>query len=309
LTSSSITTTSATVSWAAVTGALSYKIDYKAASSSTWITNLPSQSATSVGLTGLVAGTVYDWRVQATCSAGSGSFATAQFTTGSTSCQSAYDTSTNGTISGAATIPLNADIRGRISPKGDVDNYKFVISSGGTITLTLGTLPADYDLKLLNSGGTQVAISQLSGTSAETINFTANAGTYYAQVYGYRSANNSTTCYTLRVATGTAAKAADEELLTTKHEAIHSTKSSAEKIGPAVTVYPNPVRENLRINLSGMEGVAEIGVYTVEGVRVITQRTGSKQLDMDLSSLPSGVYWVKVFNGRMQVSHVKVMKL
>lgn len=309
LTSSSITTTSATLSWAAVTGALSYKIDYKAATSTTWITSLPSQSATSVGLTGLVAGTVYDWRVQATCSAGSGSFATAQFTTTSTSCQSGFDNSTNGTIGGAATVPLNADIRGRISPKGDIDHYKFIITTGGTITISLGTLPADYDLKLLNSAGTQVAISQRTGTTSESIAYTAAAGTYYAQVYGYRNANNSTSCYTLRIATGTAARTLDEELLTTKQEAVITTKGIEVKNGPAVTVYPNPVRENLRINLSGMDGVAEIGVYTVEGVRVMTQRTGSKQLDMDLSSLPSGVYWVKVFNGRMKVSHVKVLKL
>ena len=76
-----------------------------------------------------------------------------------TSCQSSLDNSTNGTISGAATIPFNTSVTGLISPSGDIDNYKFVITTTGTISATLTTLPGDYDLKLLNSAGTQVAIS------------------------------------------------------------------------------------------------------------------------------------------------------
>ena len=41
---------------------------------------------------------------------------------------------------------------------------------------------------------------------AETISYTAAAGTYYAQVYGYNGANSATVCYTLKVQLGTATK-------------------------------------------------------------------------------------------------------
>jgi len=81
LLSSSITNTSATVSWTAVSGALSYDVDYKATSSGTWINAATATTSTTVGLAGLVQGTTYDWRVRATCSGGSGSYVQAQFTT------------------------------------------------------------------------------------------------------------------------------------------------------------------------------------------------------------------------------------
>jgi len=103
--------------------------------------------------------------------------------TTATGCASPLDNSTNGTIAGAATIPFNTNTTGLISPSGDIDNYKFIITTGGTITITLSTLPGDYDLKLLNSAGTQIAISQLGGTSSENNQYYCSSSTYYAQVY------------------------------------------------------------------------------------------------------------------------------
>ena len=305
LSSSAVTTSSATVSWTAVSGAVSYDVDYKLNSTSTWTNAATATTSLSVNLSGLTAGSLYDWRVRTNCSGGSSAYTQAQFTTSagsscgtafepnetqataatisagvansaaittatdvdyfkivttgtsnnvfslagpsgmdydleiynsagtsigtgtsgtatesvsltnqaagtyyikvfgysgansatcytitatvtpvSTGCISTYDNSTNGTTSGAAAIPFNTDITGQINPSGDIDNYKFVITTGGTITVTLGTLPADYDLKLLNSAGTQVGISQNGSTTSESISYTAAAGTYYAQAYG-----------------------------------------------------------------------------------------------------------------------------
>ena len=132
-----------------------------------------------------------------------------------TGCPSSYDVSTNGTFGGAATIPFNTNITGLISPTGDIDYYKFVITTGGTATITLTTLPGDYDIQLLSSNGTtQLAISQNGGTTSETITRTYTAGTYYVRVYGYNGANSSTVCYTLKVPLGTASKE-DQGLITT----------------------------------------------------------------------------------------------
>ena len=70
-------------------------------------------------------------------------------------------------------IPFNTDITGLISPR-EISTITNLLSlQGGSITLTLTTLPADYDLKLLNSAGTQVSISQNGSTTSETINYTA----------------------------------------------------------------------------------------------------------------------------------------
>jgi phosphatidylserine/phosphatidylglycerophosphate/cardiolipin synthase-like enzyme len=89
LTASSITTTSATLSWTAVAGATSYNIQYRVVGTSTWSTT--TSGTTSVNLTALTAATNYEYQVQAVCSSGTGSFTgSSTFTTagGSSSCSS-----------------------------------------------------------------------------------------------------------------------------------------------------------------------------------------------------------------------------
>lgn len=404
LTSSGVTNVAATVSWTALSGALNYDVDYKANSSATWINVATATTATSASISGLTASTLYDWRVRANCTGATGAYATAQFTTAATppacatafepnetqataaaitagvtnsaaittttdvdyfkvvttatsnnvfslvgptgvdydmtifnsagtqigagtgstatetvtlnnqaagtyyikvfgfsgansatcytikatvttvtSCQSALDNSTNGTTTGAATIPFNTNVTGLISPSADIDHYKFVITTGGTITLTLTTLPGDYDLKLLNSAGTQLAISQNGGTTSETINFTVTPGTYYAQVFGFNGANSATVCYTLKVQLGTASKP----------EGIPVTSSKG-----VIKVYPNPVSNVLNVSVLGeVTRDALLEITDAKGMLVMTQQVINNPQAVDVSKLPKGVYMLKVRSG------------
>src|SRR5206468_1152850 len=148
LTASSITQTAATVSWDVVSGATSYDVDYKAASSGTWINAATATNATSVNLTSLTANTTYDWRVRTNCNSGISVDSTAQLTTATETgaCPDPYDVGTNGSTGGAATISLNTDVNGLIQTRGGGEGYKFDVTAG-TITLSLTgspTLPADY---------------------------------------------------------------------------------------------------------------------------------------------------------------------
>jgi hypothetical protein len=202
--------------------------------------------------------------------------------TTATGCQSAYDVSTNGTSAGAAIIPFNTNITGLISPSADIDNYKFVITTGGTITITLTTLPGDYDLKLLNSAGTQVGISQNGSTTSETIGYTAAAGTYYAQVYGYNGANSATVCYTLKVQLGTATKEANPAV--------------AENA--IVKVYPNPVANMLNVGLPGMVSKQSVlQIIDAKGTVVMEQKVVNNPQAIDVSKLAKGVYMIRAYNG------------
>jgi hypothetical protein len=411
LTSSGITTTSATVSWSAVSGATSYDADYKLNSSGTWTNAATGTTSTSVNLSGLTASSLYDWRVRTNCASGSSSYVQAQFTTGTasgcgtafepnetqataaaitagvansaaittstdidyfkvvttsttnnvftlagpsgvdydlviynsagtqigssvsstanesvslnnqaagtyyikvfgyngansatcytitatttvvTGCASTYDVSTNGTFGGAAQIPFNTNITGLISPTGDIDYYKFVITTGGTATVTLTTLPGDYDIQLLSSNGTtQLAISQNGGTTSETISRTYTAGTYYLRVYGYNGANSATTCYTLRVALGTASREGDELIVSNK-----------------ISVFPNPVSNSLIIQMDGISGMADIRLFDMYGKMVMQQRSGSAKTQLDVSKLPAGVYMVKIKDSKKEIS-TKIVK-
>ena len=291
LVSSAITTSSATVSWAAVSGAVSYDVDYKANASATWINAATGTTATSVNLSGLAASTLHDWRVRTNCSSSSSGYSQAQFITASlTGCPGIYDVSTNGTTSGAALIPLNTDVKGTISPTGDNDYYKFHITTGGTITVTLQTLPANYQLDLQNADGSRIGRSTNNGTANETINITVAAGDYFARVYPKGNASNASLCYTLQVTTGTASFGGGEIVVDNK-----------------ISVFPNPVNKTLTVNIPGMVRNAEIRVFDMYGKLLIQQNTDQAKTSLNVSALAAGYYLVKIRNNEKE-SVIKIIK-
>jgi hypothetical protein len=283
LASSAITTTGATVSWATASGAASYDVDYKLSSATVWTNAVTATTATSRAITGLTSGSIYDWRVRANCTAVglSSTYAQAQFTTSAVStCPGPLDVSTNGTASGAATIPFNTDVKGTISAAGDNDYYKFVITTGGTATITLTTLPFDYDVKLYSSNGTtQLAISQNGSTTNETISRTYTAGTYYVHVYGYNGANSATSCYTLRVALGTASKMEENSIV-----------SNIQKFA----MYPNPASKGLNINVAGIKERATAQVFDLNGKLMLRANLTNGNNKCNVEALKAGIYFVKV---------------
>jgi hypothetical protein len=409
LTAGSITSSGATLSWTAGSNAVSYLVEYKLTSGTTWTTLAAANTTTSIAITGLTATTSYDWRVTTNCSAATSTAATATFTTtaagascttafepnetqataatitsgvtnssaittatdidyykivttattsnvfnlvgpagvdydlyiynsagtqiGSgttstatetvslasqaagtyyikvigfngansatcytikatatvaTSCQSALDVSTNGTIAGAAVIPFNTNVTGLINPAGDNDYYKFVITTGGTATITLTTLPADYDLTVVNSAGTQLASSANGSTTSETITRTYTAGTYYARVFGFNNANNASTCYTLKVQLGTASIAGNGTEITS---------------AGVLKVYPTPATDQLNVSVLGdIAPKATIRVVNVNGAVVMEQIVTSNLQQLNISKLPKGVYMLKVNNGTTVLS-------
>jgi hypothetical protein len=303
LSASGITSSSATVSWSAASGAANYDVDYKEALSPTWINAVTATTLTSRNITGLAASTLYDWRVRTNCTSGlTSNYSQAQFTTTAVStCPGSYDAGTNGTIAGAAGIPLNIDINGLIDVRGDNDYYQFIITTGGTITISLTTLPADYQLDLLNSGGTVLQSSTNNGTANETINRTVTAGTYYARVYPKSNgAFNAGSCYTLRVQTGTASKnggSADMLYLTTK-----------------LSVFPNPARNTVNLVFNTEEGgSATISVINQTGSvvlnKIIGVNTGDNTRKLDVGNLANGMYFIKIQKGSaIQMAKLVVAK-
>jgi hypothetical protein len=277
LNSSAISTTSATVSWSAVSAANSYNVDYKTASSSTWINAAANTTALSVNLSGLNASTNYDWRVRSNCSSGNSTYSTATFTTSSSSstCPSTYDNSTNGTRSGAATIPFNTDVKGLINTSSDVDFYRFDISTAGTFTVSLSTLPADFDLKLFK-GTTLLSTSDNGSTTSESITYNGTAGTYYARVYGWNGAQSSTQCYTLKVQLGTAT------------QPIASAANTLPK--NTVEISPNPAKNYLELSVAPSSLPGEYQIFDMQS-REITRKTLSQAKErISIAALKPGAY-------------------
>lgn len=292
LNTTAITTNSATVNWNAVASAVSYDVDYKAASSGTWVNAASNTTSLSVNLTGLSASTLYDWRVRADCSGGNGNYVQSQFTTEGAggACPGIYDVSTNGSTSGAATIPLNTDILGTLSPRGDNDYYRISITTAGSITISLTNLPANYQLALLNSGGSQIAISQNNGTSNETINTTVTAGTYYARVFPKANASNASSCYTLRAGGGTASRGGDGWITSNR-----------------ISLYPNPAKGVLNVSIDDIQDNTTLKVYNVMGKLVMQEQVSKSLTQINIAKLPAGVYMVNLSDGNA-IRNMKFVK-
>ena len=307
LTSASITQTGATISWAAVTGATGYVLQYKLASSTVWTT--VNVATTSFAITGLTAGTAYNAQVQSVCSAGNGSFSAINFTTTSatTSCTDTYES--NNSSSAAKTIPVNTNITARIGTSTDKDWFRFNnTSTARNIRIDLTNLPADYDVRLYNPSGTQVAISQNSATTSEAIVFnTTITGTWRIQVYGYQGAFNSTLCYTLRASISASNFREGEE---TPVAELNSTPSESDVV--IANVFPNPTNGKLNVILEASDSQnAQLRICDITGRTVLqhnaTCTSGSNTFILDMESLPNGYYLLVIDNGNAS-STMRVVK-
>lgn len=200
LTASNIGTTTATLVWAS-TGADTYSIRRRLSPNGSWTTTNGLASPTHA-YTGLATGTTYDVQVRSVCSGQNSNWTSTYTFTTLVPCPDALEP--NNSTGAAAPIALPASINAQIASSSDVDYYSFTLDQTANIVMSLSNLPADYDLRLLNAGGGQLAISQNGGTNSESINYAnAPSGTYYAHVYGYQGASSNTQCYLLTVnATG-----------------------------------------------------------------------------------------------------------
>jgi len=200
----------------------------------------------------------------------------------------------NNTRTTAKSLPLNTNNTAVISSSTDKDWFKFTTtSSAPKLQVSLTNLPADYDIRLYNSNGTQLAVSQNDGTSNETIKRNSNsAATYYIQVYGYAGAN-STSCYTLRVSTsGTNFFDGGTEGI------MNGFKPDVDELN-SFAVYPNPVKNKLTVYVnSDKENRTELSMIDITGRMLFKQpvqiQKGVNTISVNIPTLPTGTYIVKL---------------
>jgi hypothetical protein len=291
LSATSITTTSATLSWSAVSGATSYNLQYKTSSSSTFTT--VNTASTSYGLSGLTSATSYNYKVQAVCST-SGSYSSlASFTTASPSggCTNNYES--NGTTSTATSIAVNTNITSMIATNGDIDWFKFNnTTTQRRIKVTLTTLPGDYDVRLYRGTTTSVGLSENGGTASEQIILnTTNVNTYYIKVYGYVGAFSSTSCYTLNAS-----------ISANNFREIGNGNSTVEVVESNMGLYPNPTNGKLNVDyIAASNANLSIAIIDMLGrsVYVSNQEVfeGPNTFGIATDDLANGIYMIQVVNG------------
>ena len=66
----------------------------------------------------------------------------------------------------------------------------------------------------------------------------------------------------------------------------------------AFSIYPNPATDIITVELSGTTHGGNLTIVDIEGQQVITRQITESKTQMDLSSLPSGVYFVRLIGDR-----------
>ncbi|MEO8067151.1 MAG: T9SS type A sorting domain-containing protein [Flavobacteriales bacterium] len=317
LSASSVTTSSATLGWSAVAGATSYNLQHKLGTSSTWTT--VSVASTSYALGTLASNTTYNYQVQAVCSSGSSAYSTASsFTTLATGgCTDALEP--NNSTAASATITLPASINALIASGTDADYYRFTLASTSNVTLNMSNLAGDYDLRLLNSTGTQLAISQAGGTTAEAITYnSAAAGTYYVHAFGYGGAFSATQCYLLTASAAAVGCTDAYESNNTSGTAKTITKNADI---PALISSTTDVdwfkfsntssNPKIKINLSNLAGDYDVTLYRGTSTQVgISQNGGTTAEQIILNTTTVATYYVKVvgYNGAFSASQCYTLR-
>lgn len=67
-----------------------------------------------------------------------------------------------------------------------------------------------------------------------------------------------------------------------------------------VEVYPNPVQDELRVELAPEENSVSVGLYTIQG-QMIYNTTGSGKLSVNVKDLPEGLYILRIDNRSIKV--------
>ena len=298
LSATNIANTSATLNWGAVSGATSYNLQWKLSTAGTW-TTVSNLTGTSYGLSGLTAGTTYNYQVQTNCSGTLSSYSSAaSFTTTGGSCADVYEP--NESRNTAKVIPVNTTFTAQIRTSTDKDHYKFSNSSSTPkIKVDLTNLPFDYDLKLYRSNSL-LGTSQQSGTLPEQLiyNTTTISSNYIAYVYGYNGAFSSTQCYTFRVS-----------LSASNWREDGSTDGPVEEIEIPVVfenagfgLFPNPASSEVTVEVPvTAESDVQVSIIDPSGKVAISQHRvlakGDNRMQFDVSRLATGMYFVQVRNG------------
>ncbi len=219
------------------------------------------------------------------CDCGSPIFVTSGITYSTacttSACTIVYDIEPNNGTGTAVQIPLNTQVKGTIGNSGDRDYYKFNVINADSVTITLTTLPLNYNLYLSDSSGTSLKVAKKDGTANETIKFYSAAGKkYYVSVISSADTIfDAANCYTLNVATQSAQKqiSPKEQLIST-----------------GIKVYPNPARSVVNVYIETVPNNSTVRLLDSYG-KIIAVKTAVKgNIQFDINKFSAGNYFISI---------------
>jgi hypothetical protein len=301
LNATNITQTAATLTWTAVSGAITYNLQWKTSTATTW-TNVSALVNLSYGLTTLSANTAYQYRVAAACGNTAGVYANAA--TFSTlpvpvTCNEQFEPNNTRTAP-CITTPVGTAFTAKLNTATDKDWYQFANTAAQkNIKIELTNLPANYDLRLYKTG-TLVKSSLNLGNANELLIYNNGAITnqYYAYVYGYNNVFSSTVCYTLKITLSATAFRSDGST----DGATEEFETEVNIVPAEMHMFPNPTsgEVTLEMPLTEEENV-QVRIFDISGKSVFNNEYAldaeNNRIFIDMEKHPAGLYFVQVKHG------------
>lgn len=308
LAASSITDTSATLSWTATTGAASYALQFKTNASTTWTTI--NTNNTSANLTGLTTGTLYNFQVQSQCTTGGASLysaATNFITTGTapiTYCTSKGTSVTREYINKIA-IGTISNTSGSNAGYGNFTNLSTNLTGGSTVTIVLTpgyvstsrreywNVWIDYNKNgLFTDAGEKVTFGNATGALTKTfvVPTTALNGTTRMRIQMQYNAYPSTSCTTY-----TSGEVEDYTVNIVGNVAFNRV---AENISNYV-LFPNPTSDVIHLNMIAEKSESILfSIYNSIGQLQYAVNypltEGMNYVEFNTSELEKGIYILKI---------------
>jgi hypothetical protein len=215
----------------------------------------------------------------------------------------------NNTAATAKAVTVSSTVAGTrnglICPAGDLDWFSFTNTSAAkNIKVTLTNLPADYDIYLYKSTNTTTSVmsSINTGTTSESIAYNkGTVGTYLVKVQGYNNATNASGQYTLTIQIGSTTFRMNQD--GTQQTISGSTEESLSN----VNIYPNPANSMVNLEFNATQsGQAQIRFIDQMG-RVAqtyyqTTTAGNNLMNLDINSVPAGVYFVQMISNEQTIT-------
>jgi hypothetical protein len=291
LTTTDITATSAKIDWTENGSATQWNVEYKAGSDFTPGNGEQDQMGSfythPYALAGFQPETTYYWYVQADCGGGdTSSWVGSSFTT-----LPLNDACADATPVYALPYTNSQNASGATNNDGFINDcglagmndgvwYTFTVDTAGDITVEITPTGWDPQLDIYTGAcGAFTCVDQVDdgGTSsAESITFTAAAGTQYWVNIGYYSGS-----------TDGSEGPFDISITTTG-----AVLGIANNLIDGFNMYPNPVTNTL--NLKAQDSIDAVSIYNMLGQEVLKSTPSSTQAQMDMTMLPTGAYIVKV---------------
>jgi len=292
---SSLGNNTATLNWDPVSGATSYLVQYMH-EGGTWVSVTTLSNI--LPISNLLEGAVYFWRVQAVAGTAKSTYSTIMnfSTSGMPVCIMSFEP--NNTKTSAAAIIIGAENRAGIHDASDIDWYTFT-TAYPVIIVDLFNLPANFDVKLFNSKGVQLGVSQNTGTTNEQIVYRpSKPTTFYVQVYPAPGNSSNTDCYSVKVS-GAAGKSPESG----------GAMEDNSVASMSCEVYPNPSNSTFSFRLeTDSKEIVTIQIFDMSG-RLVQEYKSLLPDDVIAigSELKPGIYVASVIQG-LKKKYVKIIK-